>query len=545
LSPKRLTFASLIFSLTLHFVAFVLLSWYLGFPSPRKRSELSKTDGLIKEVSLSIHQKKPIKKIEKPVCIKEKGPDSLPERTLAMPEKNPPVLPYVTQQAENPLFDKPQFSDLALSFSEVEMPKQQTLLPSYQPYHSHLIASVEKNRDLSSLTPILTPIDIPVQTIDIATQDNELPKLEEKGPALFINPLPKKNKDSLPTLASMATISWDNHFDYDLVYYPEKDGYVFALTLMPKEEISFPRMKQHVFFLIDSSHSITSIRLKNSVHAVMRALHNLHSDDRISIISFGSKLQRVVSNVPNSERNRKTIRNLCKSIQKGTIFATSDPYKPLKALLANKYQPNMIESVVLLSDGSGLLGKKGHPFLLYNWLIRNKGRYHVHAVGTLSDKKKALGLMTLFNKGELLLSGNISGLKRKTEKLLHHVSYPIAKDLEATAICQNGTHSLQLLPSTICLPALYKDSPMVFWGKTKDLKDFTFFLQGRNEKNWISIKKKISFAKATPAPPSFQKKWALQKSYDCYEQYFKKQDPSYLLDAVELLEPYDEEPLIR
>lgn len=548
---RRLKAKSLLTSIFLHLLALFFIQKQVYSHYVISSCTLKPDGSTIKKITLDIAKQPPS---EQEDLFPNKNPfkenaNSLAPQQIALKknveeEKGAPFsYPYFSQS-----YIPYEMSSMPFDFSwqKVDFPLEEDLEINTEFQEPSLIVKEEKE-ELPSFTHSIPPRPYQQEEeIDLHYEEKKLHHYStgHKSP-FFVKRLPPEAKHELPYLKSLSTLSWGDFFTYDLVYFPDGDEYVFALTLMPKEKVTFPRMRQNVYFLIDKSHGIQKGRLKVSVHAILRALSIFHEEDQINIISYDNKIDPVARNLPNNERSRKKIRNLSKKIAIGTIFASADPFKPLNALLYEK-PTDALDTIIFLTNGEGFTNKRKNPYLIHNWTAKNHGRFHVHAVATHNDKMSPfLDFFSLFNKGQVFLSHNITGIKRKMQKLCHTISYPIAKDLYSSAYSPHRGNNVQLFPSSQLMPALYLKEPIVLWGKTANLDDFTLFVQGRNQSNWINIKKKVSFAKARKAPDSISRQWAIQQSHQCYEKYLRDQNPAHLLKAEEILSPHGIKSLFR
>lgn len=537
MSLQRVKAKSLLISIFLH-VIFIFLVYHQLSGYEEIETRRLKKNGKVQEIAIEISSpKNDIKRLAVQTPTTEKATFQVDQPSNDNISKEYPFTPkYLLEEIEQEnllLTSEP----LEIQWKKLEIPYDLTTpsekLPAvYQAFREEKDKPEAPNIKWSK-------ISLPEQEVDFSLEEHTLPIMALQEESVAPTSSVEQVKATVPSLKSLSTLSWGDFFDYDIVYYPDGDEYVFALTLMPKKDVLFPRMKQHIHFLVDTSHAIQAKRLKTSIHAIMRALSIFSEDDLISITCFDSKMKKLVRYLPNTGSNKKTIRSLTSQIELGNIFASPDPYKPLQAILFDQTNSSYLDSLVLISDGKGLSTKQNNLHLMQNWTAANQGRYHLHAVATDSDSTTPLlDLFCSFNKGKLHLSHSVIGLKRKMQKLAHSIKYPIAKDLHLSAYSKKND-SIALYPSMTLLPALYLGEPLVIWGKSSDLQDFTLFVQGRNLSHWINIKKKISFRNAKGAEPSFAKLWDKQRAYQCYDNYFRYQDPNYLLQAKEILSSHD------
>ncbi len=345
---------------------------------------------------------------------------------------------------------------------------------------------------------------------------------------------------SIPNLQDLNTLSCEDFFDIEVITLPDKEETIFAATLIPKSNEILTPLSQNFYFLLDTSNVIQNDRLKASKKAIHRTLSFLGEKDSFNIIHYDSKMQRMaLHSVPCNKNERLFAKDFLHSLKLGSIFASADPFKPLNTLLFEKTAPEKVSHIFLITSGEGISNQNKVPFFIHDWTSKNQGKFCLHILALHSDPNlPLLDAFASLNQGKLYLASNKTGLKRKLHKMVKSVQSPIAKNLSIQAISSSNEPILEIYPSNQSLPILFQNEPFVIWGKVKKGEDFTLFIQGKNRETWLNLKKKISLQNAKKASAAFKEKWATQKAYSLYESYFKTDDPSYLIEANELLKPY-------
>lgn len=354
---------------------------------------------------------------------------------------------------------------------------------------------------------------------------------------------------TLPTLGELETRTRSEDFDVDLILFNEKteDGYLFAITLIPKSHAQFEKLKQNVIFILDKSNAIQKDRLKTSMNAIISSIGMLGPEDTFNILAFDTKLERLsIENLYPTKGNKYHAKNFLNGLRLGSIFSSADPYKPLNNLLYEHTNDDEVSTIILVTNGEGLANKNAQPYFIQEFTMKNANKFYLYALAMQSDHNlPLLEAITQFNRGKLLTSPTRGGLKRKLMRIVKSIHYPIAKDLSLTAISKTTNNKVSLFPSSYRLPALYMNEPFVILGSTQNLDDFVLFVQGKHKDKWLNIKKNISFLQAKKAEQFLHEEWALQKSFDCYEKYFREKDPKYLNDAESILESFHVPPIFR
>ena len=202
-----------------------------------------------------------------------------------------------------------------------------------------------------------------------------------------------------------------------------------------------------------------------------------------------------------------------------------------------------IYTTILMTDGEPLSKKNSMRSIMYTWTLQNGGKTSLFTLGMGSDSNLAtLDAASALNRGRLYSSPTKRGIKRKLLKLMKNIHAPIAKNLSARAISTGSATSIALFPKGNNMPHLYLNQPIVILGSCDTLDDFILFVQGRCKNCWFNIKKNVSFIHAKKGGNPLRKEWALQQAYRCYERYTQDDNPEHLVEARELLAPFDIQP---
>jgi hypothetical protein len=354
---------------------------------------------------------------------------------------------------------------------------------------------------------------------------------------------PQPHLPELPSLIELETASYSDSFDTDIVFLPreEQEGYIFALTLIPRTDLQLSKIKQNYSFLIDKSNSIQKERLTAAKNAVYKALDEMDLDDTFNIIAFDSKIEKLSPNsLPYSVEAVKAAKAFLDKIELGSFFSSANLFKPLFLTIPPLVKEDEIHTAIVLTDGELLNKGAAQRSLLYEWTNNNCGRVTLFGLGLGSDPHlSSLEIASAFNRGSMSYSPTKGSIKRKLLKLMKTISHPIAKNLSCRAIGLNGPAQITLYRKAVQMPHLYLNEPYVIIGTADTLDNFILFVQGRLKDQWIHIKKKISFAHAKKGGAGLKSEWAMQRVYGLYEQYIYDNDPNHLNEAQILLEPYN------
>ena len=404
--------------------------------------------------------------------------------------------------------------------------------PSLSPeeLHSLTLSSPDIKQEIVSLDiPHANPlISIP----PMAEQPSHPPVLRPS----ILGTLPQ-----LPTLDQLDTSSYSESFETDLVFLPKEngEGYIFALTLIPKDDLQLPKIRQNYVFLIDRANSIQKERLDYTKNAVAKVIEALTPDDTFNIVSFDSKMEKLSPSPLHSNNSSiEKAEDFLKRVELSNFFSPADLYKPLLLCVPSDVEDDEIYTAILLTDGESL-GKKGlQRNILQQWTYYNEGKVALYIMGMENDRHRPLlETLTSFNRGKVISSNTKRGFKRKFLKLMKTIQTPVAKNLSVRAFSRSSGNQIELFPKSNQAPHLFQGQPYVILGSTNSLDDFILFIQGRLKNQWLNIKKKISFISAKKGSLSLKSEWALQQAYNLYEQFLLDNNSQHLVEAQQLLQP--------
>lgn len=343
-----------------------------------------------------------------------------------------------------------------------------------------------------------------------------------------------------PSLEDLGASSYSDSFDTEIAFAPMEDGegYLFALTLIPKPALELPKIRQHFSFLIDRSNSIQKERLYAVKGAVAKALEELNWEDSFNIIAFDSKVDKLSSSpllACGSAIDSAHI--FLDQIHLGSFFSSTNLTRPLFMASAPE---DTVHTAILLTDGEALSKRGSQRELALEWTLFNCGRTSLFAVGMGNDPNlAALDTATAFNRGKTYYSPTKRGIKRKLLKLIKTISHPVATHLTARPIARSSNTKITLYPAACRMPHLYDKEPYVILGTINELDDFILFVQGKLKNKWLNVKKNVSFISAKKGGKSLKAEIALQQAYSHFERYLIDLNPDHLARARVLLDPHD------
>lgn len=555
---------SILFSFALHLLLLYLFqahsSWFPAFPPPEKEStpwEMVSKSEFLKEAFSSLSKAESAPSEPQRICdsehLKQEFAFLQVDPPKNEPEKFQPPCPFnpsklLTCNKELAISLPPPVSSLELFSADLDLPTfEAPVLPSLQ----YTAEPLRQPEDLAFNESLCRPLREPApQEIDFNGSSLPVPLLADETIQKRASvSIPQPPLPHFPSLDELDTSSYSDSFDLDIVCSPREDteGYLFALTLIPRRDLCLPKIRQHYSFLIDRANSIQRERLIATKTAVLRALEDLDEEDTFNIVVFDSKMEKLFPvNRPVNPTSLLETKVFLDKIQLGSFFAPADLYNPLLLTLPTQVKEDEVYTTILLTDGENFSKKTAIQSILQTWTLQNRGKTALFSVAMGCDQQLAcLDAASVFNKGRLYFSPTKRGLRRKLLKLMKNIHTPVAKNLTTKAISKSPATSIELLPKSHFLPNLYLDQPIVILGSCDSQEDFILFVQGRAKGRWFNIKKTISFINAKKGGFSLRKEWALSQAYHCYDLYTRDDNPDHLKKAQELLAPFDIEPAFQ
>jgi len=352
----------------------------------------------------------------------------------------------------------------------------------------------------------------------------------------------------VPKLNDLTTLPYKDFFNIEVTFAPRQDdkGFIFAITLIPKSSIRLNRLKQNIFFLVDRSNSIQKERLTSTRHAITSSLSMLEKEDSFNILAFDTKLDVLSAKNLNPDNiSFSRAKGFLRKQNIGSFFSSTNFSIPFYKILDNNVKKDEINIAILLSNGDGLNKFKNYR-VINEWTKLNGGNLSLFTIGLNNDKNLSiLELFSFLNKGKLISSTTNRGIKRKLQKLLKSINYPIAKDLVTNVICLDKTANITLYPPSHQSPHLYLNEPYVILGTIDKIQDFTIFVQGKSKEKFFNLKKHISFDDAKQGGKILPRELAIKQASLCYEKYLADNNPNHLHEASNHLEPFEITPTFK
>lgn len=345
------------------------------------------------------------------------------------------------------------------------------------------------------------------------------------------------------TALPIETAACSDHFHVDLECSPKRSrpGYVFRVSLLPKQGTFLQRIPQNVLFLLDRSNSISHARYYHNRRAVLMALAHLKPEDTFNILVFDDHVIRFSQeSLSISEESVQKAKTFLEKLGHGGIFSATDLYTSLGKILPGEQESKALQTAILLSDGDTYLTLEKQRKTIGDWTRQNKGRVSLFCVASgEGNNLSLLELLADFNKGQVLYCPAHDQVEEELVQLMRTLESPIGKELTATAITSDPKMQVIIEPKSYRLPDLYEGKPFVLYGSTNRLSDFTLFLQGKGAQTPLDIKKTICLREAPSGTYALERNWTRQLAHDYLARYFDDANPLHLEKAEQLLRPHN------
>jgi hypothetical protein len=333
--------------------------------------------------------------------------------------------------------------------------------------------------------------------------------------------------------------SWNDDFDVSVTISPSKtsDGYLFSISLLPKQSLAFEKISQNFYFLIDASSSADKHKFSLFKRAVVKSLSSLQEGDKFNIIILDKKLTRLSQN--NMIFNLKSLHlaeEFLEGVSQSNYLSSTNYIESLTKIVGQISDDQQMHTALLLSNGHISQNFKNQQKTLTSFLEKNNQKLAIFAaaVGTKNNLAN-LDMLCNLTGGKVLYSDTNASFPRKFSNLVKSLRAPLAKDLKISMLTESAKASISLSSPLQQPPALFAGEPYIIMGKIDRLCDIHLCIEARHDQDWITLSKKISFDKAQ-LDPKLLTGWSKAQTGKHYSDFLSDAKSSHLLKAKELLQ---------
>ncbi len=278
------------------------------------------------------------------------------------------------------------------------------------------------------------------------------------------------------------------------------DGY-FALVLSPRndppEESLAPR---EIFFLLDTSGSMSGVPLDTVKAAVRRALATLHAGDSFQIVDFADTASRMspapLANTPeNVQRGLQYLANLRSG-------GGTNQLAGIHAALSAPGDPERLRYVVFMTDG--YIGNEGEVIALTRREIGN-ARVFGFGVGS-SVNRYLLDEVSIAGRGVAEYLRPREDATAMVERFYERIGRPYLVDV---SVDWGGTGVRDAYPTPV--PDLSAFQPMVIYGRYQQPGPRTVRVRGRLGRRPFEQTISVELPAVEPAHGAVSRLWAREK----------------------------------
>ncbi|MBM3207971.1 MAG: VWA domain-containing protein, partial [Chlamydiae bacterium] len=470
-------------------------------------------------------------------------------------------------------------SDLS---SQVAEHKQVTITPKIEeipiPFSSEIsyIDQSEYKDSYEELNANLLTKKIPVlqNTDDLEDQKNdlELPKITNSSELLYIpnktpewvqkelsflsqegmnNQIEDNSEKSLnittknspldeDKLFKMTNIvSWNESFDINVkISSPSnQSGYVFSISIDPKQNMAYEKIPQNFYFLIDSSHTVDRHKFSLYKRAVTKALSSLREGDRFNIIVLDKKLSRLSNKtIVYNIRSQQLAEDFIDKVSHNNIITSANLLDSLEKISSFIQNDDEMHTAILLTTGQVNQSLKNQQKSFKTFIEKNSNKFSLYAAA-VGNKNNLVNLDMLCNLsgGRLLYSDTNASFPRKLASMIKTLRFPIAKDVKVTAVATNAKARLNLVSNQNHLPPFYANEPYTIIGNIERLCDINLTIEAKHDDEWVCIQKTISFNDAV-VDEKLVKQWNKAIVTAEYESFLKEPKGKHIKKAKEILQ---------
>jgi hypothetical protein len=338
-----------------------------------------------------------------------------------------------------------------------------------------------------------------------------------------------------------GTIEWEQEVDIDIAYMPDREGhrYIFSLTIHPDFTFDGSPIGQNYYFLIDRSSSIEKHKLSRYKRAVQRALSAMKESDTFNIVFFDKKVAKLSeSNLAVTPKNLRRAEDFLEQELSRNQFTAGNLYSTLDQLIPDAQNSEELHSVILISDGNGLMGPSKQRRSITEWLQKKQGSVNFYAAAAGRGNNLALlDLLSYSTAGKMLYSDTNASFPRKLVRFVKDLGEPLVKNITAEITPSDSSSIVKLHPFKAPLPPMFSGQPYVLIGEIDELCDFTLFLQGKSQDGWLNIKKTISLKEGKRGGRTLEKLWSNIEIHNEYDQFMQSGKQTHLRKAKEIAIP--------
>lgn len=483
--------------------------------TPSKIADTFKNQGLTQAKTSEL---KPKEYTQKPAELLGNAPDL---KAKGLSQELPPNV-YHIKTAPAQKLDKTGVN-LTKNFENVEIKKPGVGNPLTSPGQNGNSGSPQLG--MKRTFPKIRPpeLEFKSKTPKINGRDLSAPKVE---------PYQKKKTDEKPgEMEFFLNIRPFVYIDND-----DEIGY-FRLDLSPNNRASgLEAIKKDVFFLVDSSKSISVSQLAQFKKGLTDGLQSLGAEDRFNVIDFTTKAVPCFPTItPNS---LSAIAKATDFIGGMRSYGKTDVYTSIKPYITETVRDNNRPILVfVMTDGVSTVSENmENSQLIHKITQENKEKISIFGYSCGDNINSfLLDFMTYRNRGDSMIINGLQGASGNLTRYINGRANIIVTDLVYRYM---GNNQGDLFPKS--LPHLYKERTLSIFG-TFDLNEEENIIQmlGQSSSGPRQLIYKFKYDDAERAGKDLARSWAAQKIFHLIGQLTDKKDPEVVTEIRRLQQKFE------
>ena len=316
----------------------------------------------------------------------------------------------------------------------------------------------------------------------------------------------------------------------------EERGY-FRLDLSPNGKAKgLEPIKKDVYFLVDSSKSISKYQLKEFKGGLLNGIQSLQPDDRFNVVDFTTESVPCFPGL--SINSLDNINKASNFISKLNSYGKTDVYTSIKPYVTDAArEENRPILLFVMTDGVSTVSESMENSQLIQKITEsNKQNVSVFGFSCGDDINSfLLDFMTYRNRGDSLIINGTQGAANSLSNYINSRSQILVSDLNYRYM---GKHKEDLFPKS--LPHLYQNRTLSIFG-TFDLNEEENMIQmlGLSSAGKRQLIYKLRYEDAERGSRELAKSWAAQKIFHLIGKLTDKKDKSVIQEISRLQQKFE------
>ena len=347
-----------------------------------------------------------------------------------------------------------------------------------------------------------------------------------------VDPVKKNNKEDHPGEMEFFL----NIKPYVYIDNEEGLGY-FRLDLSPNNKAKgLEAIKKDVYFLVDSSKSISTEQLDEFKAGLQEGIQTLLPEDRFNVIDFTTESAPCFTRLaPSILNNLNTASNF---ISKLSSYGKTDVYTSIKPFITDAQRDGKRPILLfVLTDGvSTVKESMENSQLIHKITEGNKENVSVFGFSCGDDINSfLLDFMTYRNRGDSMIINGTAGASQNLARYIKARSKIIVSDLSYRYM---GNNKNDLFPKS--LPHLYEEKTLSIFGTFNlDEKENMIQMLGLSSAGNRQLIYKLRYEEAERAGKELAKSWAAQKIFHLIGKLTDKKDQAVINEIRRLQQKFE------